>query len=73
MLGVGLGALVGQVLRSYAVAFILAGIAMPGWGMFRKHRLQRELFGPPLAWSVALNLLCWLLLILLLVWVYLRG
>ena len=41
--------------------------------MFRKHRGQRELFGPPLAWPVALNLLCWVLLILLLVLVYLRG
>lgn len=57
VLGVGLGALVGLP-RLCAVTLVLVGTLLHGWGMLRKHRLQRTLFGPPLRWVSLLYGVC---------------
>ena len=71
ILGIGVGALLGGSLYPYAVYFVVGGILLHGWGMFRKHRLQRELFGGSLWWVQVLYGLCWLLIAALVL--YLRG
>ena len=66
MLGAGLGALLAQWLRTYALAAILTGIAAHGFAMLRKHQLEREEDASEPAWVSAAYWLCWVMLAVLL-------
>lgn len=52
VLGVGLGALLGQWLGALAIPVLVAGLALHAWGMTDKHRLESADTRP--AWSTAL-------------------
>lgn len=67
VLGGGLALLVPDLLRSYAVPILVAGILVHGVGMTLKHRLEsgaRE----PVWWEQALFWGCWVGLGVLAVW-----
>lgn len=64
-LGIGIGALFAALVRPIAPELVIAGIAVHGWGMFRRHRLERDALGKPLWWVEVLYWLCWLLLLAL--------
>jgi hypothetical protein len=53
-LGIGVGALFSGRLRPIAPELVIAGIAVHGWGMLRRHRLEGDAFGKRLWWIEAL-------------------
>lgn len=59
LLGLGLGVLVAQYLAAFALPLLGLGLAIHGWGMFDKHRLQRRSEPVPPWWSEALYWICW--------------
>ena len=63
LLGAGLGALAAAWLRPVAVALVLLGAALHGWGMLARHRLERRGGLALPRWSLALYWLCWLVLL----------
>jgi hypothetical protein len=63
LLGAGLGALVAAWLRPVAVALVVLGAALHGWGMLTRHRLERRGGVTLPRWSLALYWLCWLVLL----------
>jgi hypothetical protein len=68
ILGAGIGVLIAQWLRPYALLVLALGIAMHAWGMYDKHRLEagelRQVW-----WSELLYWSCWVSLVALLVFV----
>lgn len=66
VLGVGLGALAGSALQSYALVILIIGCVMHGWGMFAKHRIEQSTEPGAIWWSTAAYWICWALLVLLL-------
>lgn len=69
VLGAGLALLLAAVLRPYALAILLVGLAAHAWGMYRKHQLERRAPATRLWWSEALYVLCWLALAALAFWI----
>jgi hypothetical protein len=65
VLGIGLGALLGNVLGGFGLPLLLAGALVHGWGMFDKHRLERAAGAPDVRWHAFLYWTCWLLLALM--------
>lgn len=63
LLGAGLGALAAAWLRPVAVALLVLGAALHGWGMLTRHRLERRGGVALPRWSLALYWLCWLVLL----------
>jgi hypothetical protein len=65
MLGAGVALLFAHWLRPYAIPALLIGIALHGWAMFQKGRLERDkgISLPP--WPLLAEWLCWILLALL--------
>ena len=61
VLGVGLGLVLSRYLAGFAVPLLLIGIALHGWGMYDKRRLERGVVART-AWVEALYWLCWALL-----------
>ena len=41
VLGIGIGVLAASWLRALGLMFVAVGVAMHGWGMLDKHRLER--------------------------------
>ena len=69
MLGAGIALLAFDLLRSYAVPFVLIGLAMHAWGMFDKHRLESGTAIARVWWAEALYWGCWTALVALAVYV----
>jgi hypothetical protein len=67
VLGAGLGALFAAHAGRFAPVLIAIGIAMHGWGMLERRRLQAGLALPH--WANALYWLCWAALAVLGVWI----
>jgi hypothetical protein len=66
LLGAGLGVLLAQFARPYAIPLVAIGILLHGWGMLEKGRLESGKTMP--RWATALYWLCWLALAALAVW-----
>jgi hypothetical protein len=71
LLGAGAGAWFGEALAAYAVALIVAGGLIHALAMFGKHRLELASEVPQPMWYRMLYWLCWLLLLLLALWLFL--
>jgi len=71
LLGAGLGALLAQWAAPFAVALLVLGVVLHGWGMVEKHRLEAGAKSP--AWSKALYWVCWVLLAVLMIWIGFRS
>src|SRR4051812_34212991 len=65
VLGIGLGALLGNVLGRFGLPLLMAGALVHGWGMFDKHRLEQRAGAPDVRWHVVAYWTCWLLLALM--------
>jgi len=65
VLGAGLGAMFANWLTAFAVAAVLIGIAVYGWGMFERRRLEDVGGEPRAAWEMVLYWGCWLVLAML--------
>jgi hypothetical protein len=67
VLGAGLGILLAERLAALAVPLLLVGVALHGWGMLEKRRLEAGM--PVPRWSLALYWLCWAALGILVAWI----
>jgi hypothetical protein len=72
VLGAGVGLVFDRVLRPHAVAILLLGLLMHGWGMYDKHRLETALATVRPRWTEWLYWGCWLALLGLGVFIGLR-
>jgi hypothetical protein len=73
VLGAGLGAMFASWLTGFAVAAVLIGIAVHGWGMFEKRRLEDTSGAPRATWEAVLYWSCWLVLAMLVGSIIYRG
>jgi len=64
-LGIGLGALAAGFIGSLGLPLLLVGAAVHAWGMYDKHRLERQAGGPDAWWEPVAYWTCWGLLALL--------
>ena len=71
-LGVGLGALLAPWFAPAASLLTLAGIAVHGFGMWDKQRIEARTDAPAGTWVIALYWICWLLLAGLVVTLFVR-
>ena len=71
LLGVGAGAWFGHVLTAYAVALLVGGALIHALAMLGKHRLETASGMAPPLWYRGLYWLCWVLLVMLVLWVWL--
>jgi hypothetical protein len=76
ILGGGLGVLLMDLARpafaaALALALIVVGAVLHGWGMYEKHRIEDGMEVP--RWSRRLYWLCWIALGILLVWISLAA
>jgi hypothetical protein len=62
VVGVGVGALFEQWLAPAAGVIALAGVVAHAFGMWDKHRLERQAEAPSEPWVTVLYWVCWLLL-----------
>ena len=69
VLGIGIGALLGERLAGFGLLLLIAGAAAHAWGMFDKHRLERRAGAVDPWWSPAAYWGCWGLLGLLALWI----
>lgn len=67
VLGMGLGAMLGQWILPYASFLLGVGIVLHGFGMWEKHRLEAGAEVP--LWSKVLYWLCWIILGILIIWI----
>lgn len=65
VLGVGIGVLAAGHLGRFGLPLLLVGAAVHGWGMFDKHRLEREAGARNTWWEPVAYWACWGLLTLL--------
>ena len=66
-MGAGLGALLAQFARPYALGLIVIGIGLHGLAMVEKRRLEAGEAIP--RWSKVLYWICWLALAAILAWI----
>ena len=76
ILGAGLGVLLMELARpafaaALALALIVVGAVLHGWGMYERHRIEHGMEVP--WWSRALYWLCWIALGILLAWISLAA
>jgi hypothetical protein len=69
VLGAGLALLAPVVLQPYTAAILAVGLLAHGWGMYRKHQLERNAPAAHLWWARALYGFCWLALAALAAWI----
>ena len=62
VLGVGLGTVFADWFAPAAGLIVLAGVVAHAFGMWDKHRLEREADAPSSPWIAVLYWVCWLLL-----------
>lgn len=71
LLGAGAGAWFGNILSAYAVALIVGGALVHALAMFGKHRLEMASGMAQPLWFKILYWLCWMLLVMLVIWLIL--
>lgn len=72
VLGTGPGTLLAPYLAPAAVAVLVGGLLLHAWGMYDKHRLEREEGAAP-RYAAVLYWLCWAVLALLAAYLVLRA
>ena len=65
VLAVGLGILLFPLLQTFWILIIAVGGVTHMWGMFRKHRLEKQNGEVSVWWSEALCWFCWLVLLII--------
>ena len=65
VLGIGLGALFGERLGGLSFPVLIIGMVAHGWGMFDKHRQERQALAPDAWWEPVVYWICWGLLTVL--------
>ena len=73
LVGLGLGALLGAVLRPMAIALVAVGVALHGWGMVVRHRGERAAGIKLPAWARWLYWTCWVALTLIVIRIVLTS
>jgi len=73
ILGGGVALLIAELLRPYAVALLLLGLAMHAWGMYDKHRLESGIGTTRVWWAEVLYWGCLAALIALAVFIAKTG
>lgn len=69
VLGAGVALLVANRLAAHAVPILITGLVMHAWGMYDKHRLERDEGAGRLWWAELLYWGCWVALAALLAYV----
>lgn len=69
VLGGGIALLLAQYLTPYAIPLLLVGALLHGWGMFDRHRQDRQAGTDTLRWAEALYWVCWVALFALAVYI----
>ena len=69
ILGAGVALLLAAWLKSYAIPLLVLGLAMHGWGMFDKQRLDVSSAPTRVWWAEALYWGCWVALVALALYV----
>ena len=72
VLGAGIGLMLAESLKAYAIPILSLGLVMHAWGMYDKHRLEKRSETARVWWATALYWLCWIALAALVVLVALR-
>jgi len=62
VLGIGLGVLAADYLGRFGLPLLLVGATVHAWGMFDKHRMERETGMPNVWWEPLAYWTCWGLL-----------
>jgi glucan phosphorylase len=65
VLGIGLGVLAADRLGRVGLPLLLVGLVVHAWGMFDKHRLERQANAPDVWWASVTYWTCWMLLAVL--------
>jgi O-antigen/teichoic acid export membrane protein len=73
VLGAGLGAMLANWLAAFAVAAMLIGVAVHGWAMFEKRRIENMRGQPRATWESVLYWSCWFILAMLVGSIVYRG
>ena len=73
VLGLGIGVVAAQHLKSVGWLLLFVGVLVHGWGMLDKHRLETGAGMPDVWWSTVLCWICWLVLEALVVYVVVRA
>jgi len=71
VLGAGIALLLRQFLEPYAVAILVVGLLMHGWGMYAKRSLENET-ELRARWQVVAYWGCWVALLALVAYIILR-
>lgn len=69
VLGAGVALLFAGSLQPYAVPALFIGVVAHGWAMFSKGRLERRAHMGRPRWAKAMEWLCWLMILALMVYV----
>ena len=69
VLGMGIGVLATNYLKKFGLLILGAGLLIHAWGMTEKHRLENRNGAPRVLWSTLLYWICWLVLLVLAVYV----
>jgi hypothetical protein len=69
ILGMGISPLFARFLTPYTTPLLLTGLLMHAWGMYDKHRLEREETSAPQWWVELLYWVCWVALLVLCVYI----
>jgi Mn2+/Fe2+ NRAMP family transporter len=72
VLGLGIGILAADYLRSLALPLLLGGLLLHVWGMLEKHRLARTAGTEQPWWSTLVYWVCWLFLAVLAIYAAVR-
>lgn len=75
VLGIGLGVLLSNFMKPYALLVLITGLVMHALGMFMKHKFENESTTVRLWWAEILYWLCWIILLGIIIYVavdYLR-
>ncbi len=75
-LGIGLGVLLSNFLKLYALPVLLIGVVMHALGMFIEHRLENKSANASVWWAEILYWVCWILLLGVIIFIavdYLKG
>lgn len=75
-LGIGIGILLSNFLKPYALPVLLTGAVMHALGMFLEHRLENAAANVRLWWAEILYWVCWILLLGIIIYIaadYLKG
>ncbi len=69
VLGAGVALLFARWLQPFAIPALLIGVVAHGWAMYRKSNLERQASIDRPKWAVGAELVCWVMLAVLFVYV----